>query len=169
MNYNASAQPSFCSLILLFSDVAAVVAVVVSLIINLWSGFNRKLLSSKLTKRWSIWCLSNCHQKEQLFAFSDSIQTNSNSIMFFYPSNYDWKVGFNTVQYTRFSCIYEKCLKDCRLLFLALVNKHFTGELFKTIYRVSYINLLHTLTVYFFHPYQEQPERSLLCGAGIVS
>ena len=31
------------------------------------------------------------HQKEQLFAFSDSIQTNSNSI--FYPSNYDEKVG----------------------------------------------------------------------------
>ena len=36
---------------------------------------------------------SNCRQKEQLFAFSDSIQTSSNSIMFFYLSNYDEKVG----------------------------------------------------------------------------
>ena len=77
----------------MFSDAAAAVTVVVSLIINLSLGFNRKLLSSKLTKRWSVWCFSNCHQKEQLFAFSDSIQTNSNSIMFFYPSNYDGKVG----------------------------------------------------------------------------
>ena len=44
-------------------------------IINKSSGFSRKLLSSKLTKRWSVWCFSNCHQKEQLFAFPDSIQT----------------------------------------------------------------------------------------------
>ena len=60
--------------------------------------------------------------------------------MFFYPSNYDGKVGLiNTVQYTRFSCIYEKCLKDCRLLYLTLVIDHFTGELFKALYQVFFI------------------------------
>ena len=85
-SFNACAQPLFCSLILLFSDIANAVAVVVFLIINNSSGFSRKLLSSKLTKRWSVWCFWNCHQKEQLFAFSVSIQTNSNSIMFFTPA-----------------------------------------------------------------------------------
>ena len=33
-----------------------------------------------------MWCFSSCHKKEQLFAFWDSIQTNSNSIRFFTPA-----------------------------------------------------------------------------------
>ena len=144
MNYSARAQPSFCSLILLFNDVAAVVAVVVSLIINLLSGFNRKLLSSKLTKRWSVWCFSNCHQKEQLLAFSDSIQTNSDSIMFF-PQQLWWEGWLNTVQYTRFSCIYGKCLKDFRLLYAgdrSLYRRAFQNNLSSILHY-----LLHTLTL----------------------
>ena len=51
--------------------------------------------------------------------------------------------------------------------FSTLVIDHFTGELFKTIYQVSFI--IYFTPQHFFHPYQEQPERSLLCGAGIVS
>ena len=147
MNYNARTQPSFCSLILLFSDVAAAVAVVVSLIINLSSGFNRKLLSSKLTKRWSVWCFSNCHQKEQLFAFSNSIQTNSNSIMFFYPSNYDGKVGLipsNTQGFPVFMKSVSKTVDFSTLRWwLITLQESFSKQYLSSILHY----LLHTLTL----------------------
>ena len=59
----------------------------------------------------------------------------------FFPQQLWWEGWLNTIQYTRFSCIYEKCLKDCRLLY--------AGD--RSLYRRAFQNNLSSILHYLRH------------------